>query len=133
MQRLPVLLSGVVALFVICPRPLVGHHSFAAEFDPNRPFAVTGVVTKVEWMNPHASFFIDVADGTDGRVQTWAMEMSSPNTLQRAGWTRNSIKVGDVVTVEGSFARDGSRTGNARAVTLADTGQRLFTASSQSR
>jgi hypothetical protein len=82
-------------------------------------------------MNPHTYFYIDVADGKTGKVTNWAMEMGSPNALQRAGWTRNSMKIGDVVTVEGSLAKDGSHTGNAREVTLAATGQRLFAASSQ--
>jgi len=133
MQRTLAGLQGVAVLLAVGPRAVHGHHSFAAEFDANNPFAVTGVVSRLEWMNPHAYVYLDVADGTNGEVSTWAMEMGSPNALQRAGWTRNSMRVGDVVAVEGSFAKDGSRTGNARAVTLAETGQRLFTASSQSR
>jgi len=100
------------------------HHSFAAEFDANSPIELTGVVTKVEWMNPHTFFYIDV-EGENGEYQNWALELGSPNGLMRRGWTRDSLKVGDVVTVSGSRARDGSFKGNARSVVLAN-GKRLF-------
>jgi hypothetical protein len=107
------------------------HHSFSAEFDASKTFKFTGPVTKVEWMNPHTFFYIDVKDEKTGKVTNWAMEMGSPNGLMRNGWTRNSMKIGDIVTVEGSMAKDGSPTGNARTVVLAKTGQRLFAGSSQ--
>ena len=106
------------------------HHSFSAEFDAKKPFKMTGTVTKLEWMNPHVFFHIDVLDEKTGKVVNWAMEMGGPNGLLRNGWTRNSMKLGDTVTVEGSLARDGSALGNARVVTLTATGQRLFAASS---
>jgi uncharacterized protein DUF6152 len=109
--------------------PAIAHHSFAAEFDAAKPIKLTGSVTKVEWMNPHTYFYIDVKDDK-GQTTNWGLEMGSPNGLMRQGWTRNSMKIGDVVTVEGSAAKDGSNIGNARSVTLAG-GQRLFAGSSQ--
>ena len=123
------LISGV-AILLAGARPLLGHHSFAAEFDADKPFKMTGVVTKVEWQNPHTFFYIDVTDQATSKVTNWAMEMGSPNGLMRAGWTRNTMKVGDVVAVEGSLARSGRALGNARTVVLTGTGQRLFAASS---
>jgi Family of unknown function (DUF6152) len=121
--------AGLVLLLAAVP--VVAHHSFAAEFDATKPVKVQGVVTKVEWQNPHTFFYIDVTDDATKKVTNWAFEMGSPNGLMRNGWTRNSMKVGDVVSVEGSLARDGTAFGNARVVILASTGQRLFAASSQ--
>jgi Family of unknown function (DUF6152) len=109
--------------------PAIAHHSFAAEFDAAKPIKLTGSVTKVEWMNPHTYFYIDVKD-EKGQTANWGLEMGSPNGLMRQGWTRNSMKIGDEITVEGSAAKDGSNIGNARSVTLSN-GQRLFAGSSQ--
>jgi DNA/RNA endonuclease YhcR with UshA esterase domain len=120
----------VVAGVLLAARPIVAHHAFSAEFDANKPVTLTGTVTKVEWTNPHAWFYIDVADDT-GKVTKWALELGGPNTLIRAGWTKNSMKVGDIVTVEGSRAKDGSPIANAQVVTLKNTGRRLFAASSR--
>ncbi|OFW02296.1 MAG: hypothetical protein A3J29_22930 [Acidobacteria bacterium RIFCSPLOWO2_12_FULL_67_14b] len=103
----------------------LAHHSFAAEFDAQKPLKLTGAVTKVEWSNPHIWFFMDVKN-EDGTVTNWGFEMGSPNSLLRSGWKRDSMKLGDVVAVEASRARDGSNNANAHSVVLASTGQRLF-------
>ena len=100
------------------------HHSFAAQFDAEKPLKLIGTVTKVAWRNPHAWFYIDVED-SDGNVANWGLELASPNLLMRQGWSRSSMKIGDAVTVEGFHARDGSNTGNARLVTLNATGKTL--------
>jgi hypothetical protein len=122
----------VVALaLTVAARPLAAHHSFSAEFDAKRPFKMSGIVTKIEWQNPHTFFYIDVTDNATGKVTNWGMEMGSPNGLMRNGWTRNTLKIGDVVSVEGSLSRDNTPIGNARVVILTATGQRLFAASSQ--
>ena len=104
--------------------PLYAHHSFAAEFDAAKVVKFTGTVTKIEWTNPHAWFYIDVKDES-GKVTNWAWELGSPNSLTRSGWSRNSMKIGDAIIVEGSRAKDGSNVANAKTVTLSN-GQRLF-------
>jgi hypothetical protein len=104
------------------------HHSFAAEFDRDMPITVTGTVTKVEWANPHARFYIDAKDDA-GQTVNWDFELASPNGLMRRGWNRNSMKLGDVVTVTGHRAKNNPLVGNASSVTLAD-GKKLFAGSS---
>ena len=108
------------------------HHSFVAQFDAEKPFKLIGSVTKVEWRNPHAWFYVNVEDDSDN-VSNWGMELASPNLLMRQGWGRSSMKVGDTVTVEGFLARDGSNVGNARSVMLNATGKTLFINSSIDR
>ena len=93
--------------------PVLAHHSFAAEFDRSKPVSLTGTVTKVEWANPHARFYIDVKD-ENGKVNNWDFELASPNGLMRRGWTRNSLKIGDVVTVTGWAAKNAPYVGNTR-------------------
>jgi hypothetical protein len=130
-QRLVAAWGAAILLLAAAAPPLVAHHSFAAEFDANKPFKLTGLVTKVEWQNPHTFFYIDVTDAATNKVTNWAIELGSPNGLMRNGWTRNTLKIGDIVAVEGSLARSGEPLGNARVVILTSTGQRLFAASSQ--
>lgn len=117
-----------VAAVLLASGPVLAHHSFAAEYDAAKPVTLKGTVTKVEWMNPHARFYIDVKDSS-GQVQHWNLELASPNVLVRNGWTRRSLAVGDEVTVQGSQAKDGSNMANARLVTLAD-GRKVFAGSS---
>lgn len=108
------------------------HHAFSAEFDANKPVAMTGTVTSVEWRNPHTWFYVDVKDDA-GNVVNWGFELASPNLLLRNGWTRSSMKVGDVVTVRAYQAKNGTSLANAHGVTLTATGKTLFTGSSRNQ
>jgi hypothetical protein len=148
-------LATVAAAAVAAALPAAAHHSFSAEFDATKEIKATGALTKLDWQNPHGWIHLTVTEicertGTRGpnnpnaaeeewkcrspaggeKDADWAFEIGSPNGLMRQGWTRNSLKAGDVVTVLGSRARDGSTNSNARSVTTAD-GKRLFAGSSQ--
>jgi hypothetical protein len=125
-NRSTVFLSGM--LLALAALPALAHHSFAAEYDSTKPVTLKGAVTKMEWQNPHARFYVDVTDEA-GKVTNWELELGSPNGLMRRGWTRNSLKPGDTVTVEGYLAKDGSKLANARNVTLGD-GRKIFAGSS---
>lgn len=111
----------VAALAVV---PLFGHHSFSAEFDGTKPIQLKGVVTRIEWANPHVYFYIDVKTA-DNKVENWGCETAGPGGLLRRGWKRDSLKVGDEVVVNGYRAKDGSKLADARHVTLPD-GRRVF-------
>ena len=123
--KLAILLAS--AAMLVSALPVFAHHSFAAEYDAGKPVELKGVVTKMEWTNPHARFYIDVKDA-NGNVTNWNFELASPNVLSRNGWTRHTLKEGDVITVQGSRAKDGSFLANARSVTLAD-GKKVFAGS----
>ena len=110
--------------------PVFAHHSFAAEFDGDKRVTLTGVVTKVDWVNPHAYIQVDVK-GDDGAVVNWAIETGAPNALYRQGWRKNDLKVGDTVTLDAFLAKDGSHTAAARNVKLPD-GRRVFAGSPNS-
>jgi hypothetical protein len=118
---------GIAVL--LAAMPALSHHAFSTEFDAAKPVKLSGAVTRVEWENPHAWFYVDVKDDA-GKVVNWGFELGSPNLLVRAGWGRNTLKVGDTVTVEASRAKNGSNIANAKVVVLQSTGQKLFAGSS---
>jgi hypothetical protein len=125
--------AGLLAGIGLAVTPLVAHHAFTAQYDADQPVEFTGIVAKVEWMNPHAYFYVNVEDEATGELTYWAAEMGSPTSLMRRGWSRNSMKIGDVVTVEGSRAKDGSALMNARSIVLSNSGRRLFAGSSETQ
>jgi hypothetical protein len=127
-MRTHVLLVVGLAVLGVAAR-VSAHHSFAAEFDAKQKVSLTGVVTKVEWTNPHVWFWVNVKDEKTGDVVNWGAEMGSPNALQRTGWSHNTMKVGMIVSLTGSRAKDGSNRVNTNNVTV--DGKRLGAASSQ--
>jgi len=114
----------ILSLLLLAALPVSAHHAFAAEFSRDLPIEVTGKVTKVEWMNPHARFYVEAED-ENGEMVNWDFEVASPNTLMRRGWTRTSLQPGDMVTVTGFRARNNPHVGNVRSVTLAN-GEEVF-------
>ena len=125
-------LMGLAGLMcsLLLSMPVVAHHSFAAQYDSNKPVTMTGMVTKVEWQNPHVYLYIDVED-ENRNFEKWALEMGAPAVLTRIqGWSRSTLSIGDMVQVEGRLARDGSNLANARSVTLT-SGEELGAGSSE--
>ena len=117
--------GGVIACgLLLSGAPASAHHSFAAEFDGDKKITLTGIVTKVEWTNPHVWFYVNVKDPNTGQVTNWGAEMGPPHGLQRRGWRQNTLKIGDSVTVAGSMAKNGAKRMNASKVTLTATGAR---------
>jgi hypothetical protein len=125
-------LVWAAALFLASTAIAIAHHSFAAEYDGDKRITLKGTVTKVEFMNPHIWIYVDVAD-EKGAVTKWQAEGGAPNSLKRQGWTKDSLKPGEVVTIDGALAKDGSKTVNARSVVLVSTGRRLFAGSSEGK
>ena len=121
------LAAGIVAMALWASAPTLAHHSFAAEFDENKPVKVTGKLTSMRWSNPHGWIYVDVT-GSDGKVVNWAFETSSVNALYRAGWRREDLPVGAMVVIDGWQARNGTPTANAFSIVLPD-GKRLFAGS----
>ena len=124
MRMLLLLVAGFI--LAIANRPVVAHHSEAAEYDSNKPVKVTGVISKVEWLNPHVWFYVDVKDPS-GKVTTWGFSNAPPGALMRRGITKEALKIGSEVTVEGVRAKDGSNNASGRRVIYAD-GTNAFTA-----
>jgi hypothetical protein len=124
-------LLSSTAILLAAATPARAHHSFPAQYDAAKPVTLTGKVTKVEWTNPHIFIYIDVRDESTGAVVNWALEMGGPNALLRLGWKRDSLKADDVITVEGSLARDGSPLANATSIVMVATGQRMLAGSSR--
>src|SRR5688500_12478769 len=123
-MRIKAVLVLLVVGLLLAGRAVVAHHAFSAEFDAEKPVKLTGAVTRLDWTNPHAWIYVDIKDES-GKVANWGFELASPNGLMRNGWTRFSLKPGDVVTIEGSRAKNGSTNANAQSV-ITSTGQKLF-------
>jgi hypothetical protein len=124
-----VLLMSSLACFLLTPAAHA-HHSFAAEYDASKPITLTGTITNVEWTNPHIFIYMDVLDEKTKALVSWTLEMGGPNALLRLGWKRDSLKAGDVVTVEGSLAKNGSPLVNAKSIVMTATGKKMLAGSS---
>jgi hypothetical protein len=121
---------SLTAIVLAAALPASAHHSFPAQYDVAKPITLTGKVTKVEWTNPHIFIYIDVPEERTGAVVNWALEMGGPNALLRLGWKRDSLKPDDLITIEGSLARDGSPLVNAKSITMVATGKKMLAGSS---
>jgi hypothetical protein len=119
-------LTALLLAFTVQSGSTTAHHAFSAQYDADAPVSFSGVVVKVEWLNPHAYFYVDVEDPATGDVTTWACELGSPVAMQRQGWKREDLVIGEFLQVEGSRARDGSASMSASAVVVESSGQRLF-------
>ena len=128
MQRIVLSLIAMAGL-LLSGVPAMAHHAFATEFDALKPVTMKGIVTKIDWANPHVWFYINVKTES-GLIENWGFEMGGPNSLRNSGWTRETMKIGDEVIVEGSLAKNGSHNVNAKNVTMASTGKKLGAASS---
>ncbi len=126
MKPSAVLIGAIVLL--AAARPVLAHHAFAAEYDAKRQVILTGNITKIDWSNPHTHLLIDVKAG-DGKHSIWDLELASPNTLEHVGWTRKSLKVGDLITVNGYLAKDGTKLAHARDVWI--DGRKVLTNSAR--
>jgi hypothetical protein len=134
MRRAGTLEAGVMLLGLAAATATVtvqAHHSFAAQYDSKKPIRLSGVITRVEWTNPHVYLYVDTPGEKAGTVTNWGLEMGPPHMLQKAGWKKNSLQIGDAVEIEGWLARDGSNTANARRVVRSSNGEVLGAASSE--
>src|SRR6516164_4925940 len=129
MQRIVLSLIAIAGL-LLSGVPAMAHHAFATEFDAQKPVTMKGIVTKIDWANPHVWFYINVKTES-GQIENWGFEMGGPNSLRNSGWTKETMKIGDEVVVEGSLAKNGTHNVNAKSVTMASTGKKLGAASSQ--
>ncbi len=111
--------------------PVSAHHSFPAQYDINQPVNLAGTVTEVQWTNPHIFIMMDVTDVDSGEALNWTLELGGPNALLRLGWKRDSLKIGDHITVDGSLARDGSPLVNATSIIHTATGRKMLAGSSR--
>jgi hypothetical protein len=120
----------ILSVASVFPAPAYAHHSFAAEYDASKPITLTGTITNIEWTNPHIFIYLDVPDEKNSAIVNWTLEMGGPNALLRLGWKRDSLKVGDMVTVEGSLAKNGGPLVNAKSIVMTATGKKMLAGSS---
>src|SRR5215510_4561873 len=125
-----IVLSLLACALLLGTLPAWCHHAFATDFDAEKSVGIKGIVTKIDWANPHVWFYLNVK-AENGTIENWGFEMGGPNSLRNSGWTKETMKIGDELQVEGSLAKNGSRNVNAKSVMMASTGKKLGAASSQ--